>query len=100
MYEIQESVKSMRKNIHKVHIVRVVNIFIALDAKGQIVFNHMDHPEPITRPQLMKVLENLHKQLGLDYEKLKKTAADPKEAARILHCLGQPIPIEQSKHTE
>lgn len=98
MHELQDCVKYLRKSIHDAHMIKIIPIFVALDAKGKIVHNHMEHPEPITRPQLMQVLTNLRDQVARDHETLKKTAMDPEEVEKILHHLTNPI--EQPKHKE
>jgi hypothetical protein len=92
MHELQDCVKYLRKSIHNAHMIKVIPIVVVLDADGELIHNHMEHPSPITRPQLIKILANLHEQVAKDYNNLKKTAADPKEAERILHCLSGPIP--------
>jgi len=84
MGEQPKYVKFFRDSLEKAYDVKVVNIIVVLDKNNHLVHSQMDHPQPITRPILMDILQSLREQVIRDYEKLEKSASSIENAESIL----------------
>lgn len=102
MKEQPEHIKLICENLKKAHNIKVINITVALDANNKVVHSHMEHPQPITRPTLMDILEGLREQVIKDYEVLEKSASTIENAESILSILkkSEPAHDRKTKHRE
>jgi len=89
MIEKEPHIDIFRDNLNNAHTVKVINIIVAINGEGKLVHNHMEHPHPVTRPMLMKILRNLLEQVEKDYENI-KSMSNLENAERLLNIMSGP----------
>lgn len=90
MNEQPKNIKFFRDRIKGAYHIKIVNITVVLDEDKRLIHSHMEHPEPITRPVLMDLLQSLREQVINDYNKIEKSASSIENAEKILSIVSVP----------
>lgn len=91
-------VKFFRDQLKEAHHIKIINITVVLDESNNLVHSHMEHPQPITRPVLISILEGMRLQVIQDYNALEKSASCIETAEKILSVVkvNQPMTVNQT----
>ena len=84
MGEQPQNVKFFRDQLKKAHHIKIINITVLLDENNQLIHSHMEHPQPITRPVLMDILQSLRDQVIQDYKAIEQSALTIENAEKVL----------------